>query len=377
MKQFKKIKVALVHDFLNQWGGAEQVLKELTEIFPEAPIYTLLYEKRNLHGKLAGKDIRTSFLQKFPLFLRKRARFLLPLLPTAPETFNLRDFDLIISSSGAWSKGIVTRLNSIHIAYIHSPMRFVWDYNEKYLKEEHKNRWGFFLRPILSYLRLWDRLAADRPDYLIANSYYTQQRIKKYYRRESQIIYPPVIINEKINPNSLGKAKYSQKYFLIVSRLSAYKNISRVVEAFNKNGLTLIIVGDGKERRKLKAQAKKNIKFTGWVSEAKLDKLYTQARAFIFPGLDDFGMAPVEALQHGIPVLALAKGGAKEFIEAGKNGEFFQTSTVTAIFEAVEKFRKKEKEYDRKYIKKSGKKFNQTRFREAILNLIEEIYKNK
>jgi len=282
MKQFKKIKVALVHDFLNQWGGAEQVLKELTEIFPEAPIYTLLYEKRNLHGKLAGKDIRTSFLQKFPLFLRKRARFLLPLLPTAPETFNLRDFDLIISSSGAWSKGIVTRLNSIHIAYIHSPMRFVWDYNEKYLKEEHKNRWGFFLRPILSYLRLWDRLAADRPDYLIANSYYTQQRIKKYYRRESQIIYPPVIINEKINPNSLGKAKYSQKYFLIVSRLSAYKKISRVVEAFNKNGLILIIVGDGKEKKKLKMQAKKNIKFTGWVSEAKLDKLYAQARAFIF-----------------------------------------------------------------------------------------------
>ncbi len=369
MKNYSKLKVALVHDFLNQWGGAERVLKKLSDIFPEAPIYTILYEKQNLHGELANKNIKTSFLQKWPSFLRKRYHYFLPLLPTVPETFNLREYDLIISSSGAWSKGIITRLNTIHLAYIHSPMRFIWDYNEKYLKEEHKNKWSFFLRPVLSYLRLWDRLAADRPDYLIANSYYTQQRIKKYYRRESQIIYPPVFSTQK----NLNISVKQEDYFLIVSRLSAYKKIDKVVEAFNKNGLTLVIVGEGKEKKGLKAKAKKNIKFTGWVDEDKLAKIYSQARAFIFSGVDDFGMAPVEALHYGVPVLALEKGGAKEFLEAGKTGEFFQFSTAEAINEAVEKFKQKEKEYDKEYIKKSVEKFNQNRFEEEIISLVKKI----
>ncbi|MDR3559516.1 MAG: glycosyltransferase, partial [Candidatus Pacebacteria bacterium] len=170
----KKIKVALVHDFLIQFGGAERFLEALAEMFPAAPIYTILYDPEKMRGKFAGRDIRTSFFQKLPKCLRKRYKFLLPLLPTAPETFDLRDFDLVISSSGAWSKGIVTRLNTIHIAYIHSPMRFVWDYNEKYLQEERKRKFGLFIRPLFSYFRLWDKLAADRPDYLIANSKYTQ-----------------------------------------------------------------------------------------------------------------------------------------------------------------------------------------------------------
>ncbi len=375
MKKYTNLKIALVHDFLNQWGGAEQVLKELAKIFPTAPIYTLIYEKENLHGEMQKKNIQTSFLQKWPSFLRKRPKYLLPLLPVAPETFNLRDFDLIISSSGAWSKGIVTRLNTIHIAYIHSPMRFVWDYNEKYLREEHKNKGGFFLRPLLNYLRLWDRLASDRPDYLIANSRYTQQRIKKYYRRESQVIYPPVFAKGGSAPTI--KVNTPRKYFLVVSRLSAYKKIDKVVEAFNKNGLALIIVGEGKEKKKLKMKAQKNIKFTGWVSADKLAQLYSQARAFIFPGVDDFGMAPVEALHYGVPVLALKKGGAKEFLEVGKNGEFFQESTAEAIIEAVKKFIQKEKEYNHNYIRNSVEKFNQVRFKKEILTLIETIYKNK
>ncbi|HHE45751.1 MAG TPA: glycosyltransferase family 4 protein, partial [Candidatus Moranbacteria bacterium] len=162
-----------MHDFLNQFGGAERVLEALTEMFPRAPIYTLIYDPEKMREKFSQKEIRTSFLQKLPKFLRRRYRYFLPLLPTAPETFDLRDFDLVISSSGAWSKGIVTRLNTLHIAYIHSPMRFVWDYNEKYLKEEHQTKWNFLARPILNYIRLWDYLAADRPDYLIANSQYT------------------------------------------------------------------------------------------------------------------------------------------------------------------------------------------------------------
>ncbi|MFH2018878.1 MAG: glycosyltransferase, partial [bacterium] len=176
----KDKKIAIVHDFFLYYGGAEKVLEALAEMFPEAPIYTLVYDKEKMRGKFEGREIRTSFLQKFPRFLRRNRQWLLPFLPTAPETFDLRDFDLVISTSGAWSKGIVTKLDTIHVAYIHSPMRFAWDYNEKYLKDNRKEKLAFLVRPILSYLRVWDKMAADRPDYLIANSRYTQERIEKY-----------------------------------------------------------------------------------------------------------------------------------------------------------------------------------------------------
>lgn len=191
MKQIENLKVALVHDFLVQFGGAERALETLCEMFPKAPVYTLLYDKEKMKGKFENKEIRTSFLQKFPRFLRKRYQYLLPFFPVAVETFDLRDFDLVISSSSAWGKGIVTKLNTIHIAYIHSPMRFVWDWNEKYLSEDRKEKFKFLVRPFLSYLRIWDKMASERPDFLIANSKYTQSRINKYYRRNSTIIYPP------------------------------------------------------------------------------------------------------------------------------------------------------------------------------------------
>ena len=188
----KNLKVALVHDFLVQYGGAERVLEVLADIFPEAPIYTLIYDKERMGEKFAGRKIHTSFLQKFPKFLRKRYKWLLPFMPTAPETWDLREFGLVISSSGAWAKGIVTRLDTIHICYMHSPMRFVWDTNEEYLREQEMARpINFFSRLLINYIRLWDKVAADRPDYIIANSKYTQERIKKYYGRESGVIYPP------------------------------------------------------------------------------------------------------------------------------------------------------------------------------------------
>ena len=180
-----KPKIALVHDFLLYQGGAERVLKVLSDMYPEAPIYTLLYDEEKMGKMFEGREIKSSYLQKFPKFLKKRHRWLLPFYPVVPETFDLREYDLVISSSGAWAKGIVTKLNTIHVAYIHSPMRFVWDYNERYLREKGKKP-GLIGRFILSYLRLWDRLAADRPDYLIANSRYTQERIAKYYRSKNK-----------------------------------------------------------------------------------------------------------------------------------------------------------------------------------------------
>lgn len=365
-----QIKVALVHDFLNQLGGAEKVLETLCEMFPEAPIYTLLYDSEKMRGKFYEKEIHASFLQKFPKFLRKRYQFLLPFFPTAPETFDLREYDLIISSSGAWSKGIITRLDTKHIAYIHSPMRFVWDYNEKYLKEERKGKFSFFIRPFLSYLRLWDKLAADRPDYLIANSKYTQARIKKYYRRESEVIYPPVSRESKIMNYESG---INPKYFLIVSRLSAYKKIDKAVETFNELKLPLVIVGEGKERKKLESLAKENIKFLGYVSDEKLPEIYAGARAFIFSGVDDFGIAPVEAMGYGIPVIAIKKGGSMETVEEEKTGEFFNTCSKQDIISGVNKFLENEKNYDNNYIKQNVERFSKEIFKRKIMDFIAKI----
>jgi glycosyltransferase involved in cell wall biosynthesis len=364
------LKVAFVHDFLNQYGGAEKVLEFMCEIFPQAPIYTIIYEKEKMHGKFKNKVIFTSFFQKLPKFFRKRFKYFLFFLPTAPESFNLREFDLVISSSGAWSKGIVTRLDTIHIAYIHSPMRFVWDYNEKYLKEERKEKWGFLVRSVLSYFRLWDKLAADRPDLLIANSKYTKKRIEKYYKKDSIVIYPPVDVKNGGSTSIIDDEP--PKYFLIVSRLSVYKKISKAIEAFNKLELPLLIVGEGKEEKKLKKVAGKNIKFLGWQTENELLKIFSNARAFIFPGIDDFGMAPAEAMLCGVPVIALKKGGLVEIVEEGKTGEFFESATSEVIADGVRRFIENESKYNKNYIKQSMEKYNKDRFKKEIKKFVND-----
>ncbi|HAT73887.1 MAG: Glycosyl transferase, group 1 [Candidatus Moranbacteria bacterium GW2011_GWF2_36_839] len=373
-KNINNLRVALVHDFLNQYGGAEKVLEVLCEMFPTAPIYTLIYDNERMGEKFLNREIHTSFLQKLPKFFRRRFKYFLLFLPTAPESFDLRNFDLVISSSGAWSKGIITRLDTMHIAYIHSPMRFVWDYNEKYLRDERKEKWGFIIRPILSYFRIWDKLAADRPDYLIANSEYTRSRIKKYYRRESEIIYPPV--NHETYNMKHETAMKNEKYFLIVSRLSAYKKIDKAIEAFNKLELPLVIVGTGKEEKRLKKIAKSNIKFLGFQKDEKLPDIYENARAFIFPGVDDFGIAPVEAMMHGIAVIAIKDGGVVEIIEEGKNGEFFESGAPEVIADGVRRFCENEKNYNREYIIRSVEKFGKERFKKEMEEYIKKIISN-
>ncbi len=376
MPQPKELKIALVHDFLIEFGGAERVLKVLCEMFPEAPIYTLLAEKENFPGWLKNRKIETSFLQKWPAFLRKRKKWLLPFLPVAPETFNLRDFDLVISSSGAWSKGIVTRLNTVHISYLHSPMRFVWDMNGEYLKDQKKGRaMNFFTRLILNYIRVWDFAAADRPEFLIANSRYTKDRIKKYYNRESTVIYPPVHIATQ---SVMGRpaVETAQKYFLVVSRLSAYKKIDVIVEAFNKLELPLVVVGTGEQEKYLKSIANKNIKFLGFQSDEKLAKIYAGARAFVFSAIDDFGIAPVEAMQEGVPVLALKKGGMKEIVIEGKTGEFFEAATPEVIADGVRRLRENEASYDIEAIKARAKEFSEERFKKEMGEFIENVYAN-
>lgn len=371
-------KVALIHDFLIAPGGAERVLAVLSEMYPKAPIYTLLYDKEKMAGMFQGKDIRPSYLQKFPKFLRKHYQWLLPFFPVVPETFDLREYDLVISSSGAWSKGIVTKLNTIHVAYIHSPMRFVWDYNERYLKEK-KIKPSIFKRFVFNYLRVWDRLAADRPDYLIANSQYTQKRIEKYYRRESQVIYPPVNLSSVIShhsSNSIADDRLPMTdYFLVVSRLSAYKKVDMVVEAFNKLGLSLVIIGQGEQEKYLRKIASSNVEILGWQKDEVVKNYYKNATAFIFPVEDDFGIAPVEAMLHGVPVIAYKDGGALEIIKEGITGEFFDSQTPEVLADGVRRFMVNKDRYDRETIIIKAEEFNKERFKREIECYIEKVIK--
>lgn len=359
----KDLKIAIVHDFLVQFGGAERVLAVLSEMFPEAPIYTLLYDKEKLGDKFENKEIRTSYLQNFPKFLRKRYRWLLPFFMVAPETFDLREFDLVISSTGAWSKGIVTRLNTIHISYLHSPMRFVWEVKHNYAR-------CFLSRLLFSYIRMWDKLAAERPDFLIANSKYTQERIKKYYKRDSVVVYPPAFDESQIMNYESRKTEIDKKYFLIVSRLSPYKKVDLAVEAFNKLGLPLVIIGEGKQEKYLKKIAKDNIKILGFVKDSELTEYYQNARAFIFPADDDFGMTMIEAMSYGVPVVAYKKGGALEIIEERKTGEFFQAQTAEVLADGVRRFIEKENDYKKEDIISKAKEFSKERFKRELTEFI-------
>jgi glycosyltransferase involved in cell wall biosynthesis len=359
-------KIAIVHDFLLYPGGAEKVLFDLTRIFPDAPVYTLLHDSDRMGDFLHDRDIRTSFLQQWPHMIRKRYRYLLPFFGTAVESFDLRDFDLIISSSGAWSKGIVTRLNTKHVAYIHSPMRYVWDENEHYIRKSIARRRGFCVRILLSYLRLWDHQAAQRPDALIANSLYTQKRIAKYYRRDAAVIYPAVMTE---------KMKNIQKkdHFVIVSRLSAYKNIALAVEVCNKLQLPLIVIGQGREEKELKKMAGETIVFKGWVSEEEKLTDIASARAFLFPSEEDFGIAPVEALRVGTPVIALSRGGVSETVVNSVTGELFTAPTVEMMSDAVRRFLEKEHSYDRERIIESVSRFTFTNFKSQILDVVNKM----
>ncbi len=384
----KELKVALVHDFLNQYGGAERVLKVFGEMYPEAPIYTLLYDRKKMRGMIDEKRIKTSYLQKFPNFLRRRHRWLLPFFMVMPEAFDLRDYDLVISSSGAWTKGIVTKLDTIHVAYLHSPMRFVWDYNDKYAKEIKQKKLSLLARVVLNYVRVWDRLAADRPDYLIANSRYTQKRIQKYYRREAEVIYPPVAqetcnmkhetCNKMQNARDEGlkNTKYqilNTKYFLVVSRLSPYKRVDIVVEAFNKLKLPLVVVGEGEQLEHLRKIAKENVKIVGWKNDEEIAELYANARAFIFPAEDDFGITAVEAMFCGVPVIAYRSGGVCETVIEGKTGEFFDAQTPEVLADGVRRFLEKEGEYDREVVRARAGEFSRERFIEKFGEYIDRI----
>ena len=367
------MKIALIHDYLIRFGGAERVFLNLRKIFPKSEIFTLLYDEKKMGRHFKDANINTSFLQDFPKFWRKRQKYLLPFIPMASETFDLREFDLVISSSNSFVKGVITRPQAVHICYCHSPMRFGWDAYTSYIEQQKKGYLtNLAIRIMMHYVRIWDKSAASRVDYFIANSKTTARRINKFYGYEAEVVYPPVVLD---NPVKLSQT--NDGYFLIVSQLTPYKRIDIAINAFNKLGLPLIIIGEGPDKKRLKKIAKNNIKFLGWQSDKNVKKYFKNCISFIFPGEDDFGIAPVEAMGFGKPVLAYRKGGVTETVLEGITGEFFDDPVPESLAEGVRRILININNYSPLLIRKRAEKFSQDRFEKSIKKIVIDVLEKR
>lgn len=328
------IRIALVHDWLTNLAGSERVLLALHELYPDAPVYTSVF-RPEAFPQLAGADVRTSFLQKVPGAVSKHQAF--PWLRTvAFERFDLSEYDVVITSCHAECKGVLTRPETMNLCYCYTPIRYYWSGYAHYLDNPRFGALNPLVKLVMpfmvNYLRVWDRCAADRVDMFVAISDYVAARIRKYYRREAPVIYPPV------DTSAFSPVADPDDYYLMVGRLIPYKRADLVVEAFNRLGLKLKIVGDGSELEDLKRRARPNVEFLGRVPDGELREIYARCLAFVFPQEEDFGITPLEAMASGRPVIAYRAGGALETVVEGKTGIFFPSQDASSLEEAVRGF---------------------------------------
>jgi len=359
------MKVAIVHDFLTQLGGAEKVLEVLSEMFPEAPIYTIAYNEKKTGSVFGKKDIRTSSVQKMPFGVTKY-KWYLNYMPTAIESFDLSEYDLVISNCSAFAKGVIINPNATHICYLLAPTRYLWNETHYYLKTAGIPWPVDKLVPFsLTRLRNWDYLAAKRPDYIISISQEIQKRTEKYYHRDSEVIYPFV------NGANFKISEKTEDYYLIAGRMVPYKRNDIVVEAFNKLDLSLKVVGDGYGLSDLKKLAKsEKIEFLGRVPDSDLKKYLSSCKAFIFPSDEDFGIVPLEAMASGRPVVAYKKGGALETIKDGTTGVFFDEQSPESLIKCIEKFRpEKYNPYD---IREHAMSFDRSVFKRRFKSFVDK-----
>lgn len=363
------LKIALVHDWLTNMGGGERVLWELHQMYPDAPIYTSVFDAKKM-PQFADLLVKTSFLQHWPLAKRKHQLYSV-LRPQAFESFDFSGYDVVISTTSSEAKGIITNPGTLHVSYIFTPTRYYWSGAYQYLDQPGFGALNSIVRllapPIISKLRGWDFAAAQRPDRMVGISGYVNRRIEKYYRRKPDLIYPPVDVDR------FEYKKTREEFYVVVSRLIPYKRVDLVVAACKKLKRKLIVVGDGSELDKLKHLAGPQTTFSGRVSDEKVADLLAKARGFIFTAEEDFGIAPIEAMAAGCPVIAYRRGGALETVIEGQSGTFFDEQTVDSLTTALKGF--EAMEFDAKTVRKQAEKFSNEHFAQQVKAYVEEALK--
>ncbi len=358
----QQIKIAIAHDYLNQMGGAERVVEVFHRMFPDAPIHTTILDNDKLLSELRDADIKTTWMQNIPGILKKFKMFFW-LFPFGVSSIHLEEYDLILSSSSAYAKGVKKGKNTIHICYCHTPMRFAWDF-ETYMRDINVPAFvKFIAKGLLVPLRKWDKSTAKDVNYFIANSSIVKERIKEIYGRDSQKIYPPV----NISRFNVAKSPKSD-YFLVVSRLVSYKRIDLAVEACTKTNKKLIVIGDGPDRKRLETMAGPTVQFLGRISDEEVVNYMKNCKAFVFPGIEDFGITPLEVNACGRPVIAFKAGGALDTIQPGVNGTYFEEQTPESLVKIIEDF--DNYEWDPSLIRKHSEGFSEERFIKELNDFI-------
>lgn len=360
VEALRGLEVAITHDWLNQFGGAERVLLELRRLFPAAPIYTTVHEPSRLPPEMQGWDIRPSFLQRLP-FARRRHQPFLPLMPIAFEQFDMSGYDLVLTTSSACAKGIIPAPGALNICYCYTPCRYIWDLYHEYTR-------GLPAKPLVgavaSWLRLWDQVSSQRVDHFIAISHEVAARIRRHYGREAEVIHPPVAV-ERFRPTG----EPPEDFYLVVSRLVPYKRIDLAIEAANLLRRRLLIVGDGPQRKRLEAIAGPTVEFLGRRSDAEIAELYARCRALLFPGLEDFGIVPVEVQAAGRPVIAYGRGGVLDTVIPGATGLFFDEQSAPALARAMTELEQRRWDADR--CRRNAERFDSRIFRSRLRATLE------
>jgi glycosyltransferase involved in cell wall biosynthesis len=369
-------RVAIVHYWFVSHRGGERVVEALADMFPEADLFSLVVDRETLSESLRSRPIKTSFLQHLP-GSRRWHRRMLPLYPLALEQFDLSSYDLVLSSESGPAKGVITSANTCHVCYCHSPMRYLWDFYHRY---KNAPTLGFCTRPLFTlathYLRLWDAASADRVDYFVANSHNVAARVRKHYRRECSVVYPPV------NVKAGYLAEEIEDYYLAVGQLVDYKRMDLAIMACNLLGRKLRIVGQGEEYTRLRKVAGPSIQFLGSASDSELHEQYAHCRALLFPGEEDFGMVPVEALSFGRPVIAYGRGGITETVKGwdsrslnvpeNSSGIFFSEQSVHSVIQAIQTFEKIEQRFRPSFIRQQSDRFSPGHFQRGFREVLEQ-----
>jgi glycosyltransferase involved in cell wall biosynthesis len=357
------VKVAIVHYWLVNMRGGEKVVDALCEMFPSADIYTHAYDASKVSARIRAHSVRTTWISRLP-WPTRLYRSYLPFMPLALEQLDLRDYDLVISSESGPAKGVLVSPEAVHICYCHTPMRYLWDGAADYSRSmSAPKRW--LAAPILHYLRMWDFTTAQRVDRFVANSHNVRRRIARWYGRDADVVYPPVTTPELQSTTTPGD------YYVLAGQLVGYKRADLAVRAFGRSGRNLIVIGDGEVRKRLEREAGPTVRFLGWQPDAELWRYLTGCRALVFPGEEDFGITPIEAMAAGRPVIAFGRGGARETVVDDVTGIFFEEQTEEALLDAIDRFERRTDTFDPRRIAAHARQFSRERFHAEFSRIVD------